>query len=403
LLRTLDPAVGAPEGATHLLYDIKNARAYHKGEISDPDKVGVKAIDELTLEVELERAASFFLQLFASLDPIPAHVVEAHGDAWTDLEHIVTNGPFQMESYKRGKSIMLVRNPTYYGEFLGNLERIDVRFSETLSSPDEKVDLYERDRVDRISLGESTFLLRHRYAEDYNTGPMPYTESVYFDTSRPPFNDLRVRRAFVMAVDRDRLANEILDGIVDPATGGLVPPTIPGHSPGIGLPYDPDQARRLLAQAGYPDGHDFPEFDIVYFYKRTMLEYLKSQWLDNLNVDVALEFTDLNTVLSMFRSKNVYPMGWVADYPDPDSFLRVCVRSHIPHWRNDQYDQLLEAAQQTLDQLERMKLYKQMDKILIEQAVIMPITYGRHHELIKRWVKYPFGAKGFEYVIIEPH
>ncbi len=407
LKRILDPATKAPIGVVSFFYDIKNARAYNKGEISEPDRLGVKAIDKLTLEVELGRAASYFLQMLINLYPIPSYVVETHGNAWTDLEHIVTNGAFQMESYVHGESISLVRNPTYHGRLSGNLERIEVRLTEKLSSPEEVVELYEGDRIDGMYLTDTTYHIRRSFAEEYVTEPCNGLFFVAFDTNRPPFDDLRVRRAFVMAVDRERLANEILDGAVDPATGGLVPPITPGHSPGISLTCDPSQARQLLAQAGYPDGRGFPEIELVWTRsRRTILEYLKSQWMANLNVEVGLEFTYLKKLLTMFHRKNVYFTGWDADYPDPDSILRVGIRFNVPSWRNDQYDQLLREAQRTMVQADRIRLYQEADRLLIENAVVMPITYDRHHYLIKPWVKLPLGGIGYwsiKNVIIEPH
>ena len=99
-------------------------------------------------------------------------------------------------------------------------------------------------------------------------------------------------------------------------------------------------------------------------------------------------------------------MGWVADYPDPDSYLRVGLRSHLPCWRHDKYDQLLEEAQRTMDQPERISLYQEADKILIEEAVVIPLIYWQGHYLVKPWVKLPRGrcnACEFKDVILEPH
>jgi ABC-type oligopeptide transport system substrate-binding subunit/class 3 adenylate cyclase len=404
LIRTLNPAVEAPAGKVSLLYDIKNARAYNKGEISESDQVGVMAIEKLTLEVELERAASYFLQMLSILYPVPSHVVETYGDAWTNLEHIVTNGAFQLASYKPGESLSMTRNPTYHGSFSGNLERAEVKLIESRESF-EALELYERDSVDIAGLNALTFHARHKFAPEYLLKPEQGLLYVGFDTSRPPFDDLRVRQAFVMAVDREKLADKVLDGFVYPATGGFIPPTIPGHSPGIGLPYDPIQARQMMTQAGYPDGLGFPTFEIAWD-RASMLEPVVAEWLINLNVEVAIENTELENVFGAYLSRNVFCMGWMADYPDPDNFLRVCIRNFLPYWQNETYDQLLAEAQRTLDQSERIPLYQEADKILIEEAAIMPIAYEKAHLLCKPWVKLPAGLAGPWYYrdfIIEPH
>jgi oligopeptide transport system substrate-binding protein len=403
--RTLDPATKANIGKAGVLYVIKNARAYNKNEISDPTKVGVRAIDELTLEVKLERAASYFLHALADLFPVPRHIVEDHGESWTDQEHIVTNGAFQIVSCEPGKIISLERNPTYHGRFSGNLDKVEAQLGKSIYSP-EVLKLYETDSIDVVRIYEATYHARHKYAEDFVSYPLTTVYFIGFDPSRPPFDDLRVRRAFVMAVDRVRAADVLLDGFKYPATGGFVPPTIPGHSPGIGLPYDPDQARQLMAQAGYPDGQGFPSLEIVWSNPDTALEYLKSQWFDKLNVKVEIKIVNWENVLSTNTSRNVSYMGFNADYPDPDSFLRVGVRSQFPLWQNDIFDQLLEEAERTLNQEERIRLYKEADKHLIEDAVIMPITYSKFHILQKPWIKLPVEYAEIKYwkdVIIEPH
>jgi oligopeptide transport system substrate-binding protein len=405
-IRSLDPATEAPVGKASLLYDIKNARAYREGEVSEPDQVGVREIDKLTLEVELESAASYFLHMLMTMFPIPNRIVEAHGESWTHIENIVTNGAFRLESYKPGELISLVRDPTYHGWFSGNLKKVEVNLNRIWASPEE-LELYERDCVDVAYLGEETYHDRYRYAEEYVSEPMSNLFYIGFDTSRPPFDDRRVRQAFTMAVDREKLADEVLEGFADPATGGFVPPSMPGHSPGIGLPYDPALARQLLTQSGYPDGQGFIPLEIFWHQRMTnILESLKSQWTNNLNVEIAITITDWESVLRTHTSRNVFFMGWYPDYPDPDSFLRVSVQNSVPHWRNDQYDQLLQAAQQTLDQLERIRLYKEADKILIEDAAVIPIVYWQQHFLVKPWTKIPLRRLeewSFKEFIIEPH
>jgi ABC-type oligopeptide transport system substrate-binding subunit/class 3 adenylate cyclase len=403
-IRSLNPAIEAPGGKVYLLYDIKNARAYNKGEFSESDQVGVRAIDKLTLEVDLERAASYFLHMLVTAYPVPSHVVEAYGNAWANVEHIVTNGAFKIESYELGESMSLVRDPTYHKGSSGNLEMVEVKLIESRDSLKE-FELYEMNSVDIAYLYAKTYHTRHRFAEEYLSGPQQGLYFVGFDTSRPPFDDLRVRRAFVMAADRETLADEIFDGFVDPATGGYVPPTIPGHSPGISLPYDLIQARQLMTEAGYPDGQGFPTFEIIW-HRAGMLEALMAQWLDNLNVEVTIEITNWENVMCTYHSRNISVMGWAADYPDPDNFLRVSIRNHLPYWQNEIYDQLLEEAQRTLAQGDRIRLYQEADKILIEDAAVMPIAYYKFHQLCKPWVKLP--ARGsdfllFKDVIIEPH
>jgi oligopeptide transport system substrate-binding protein len=406
LQRTLNPTTEAPRSAATVLHDIKNARAYHSGEVSDPDQVGVKTIDPLTLEVELEKPASYFLDMLTFRFPVPRHVVEAYGEAWTDPANLVTNGPFQLESYQPGVSINLVRNPAYHGRFSGNLQRVEVNLS-IPGGLTEELAMYESDSVDIANLGEATYPARHRHIEEYISEPQLRMHFVGFDTRHPPFDNPRVRQAFVMSVDREKLADEVLHGYQYPASGGLVPPGIAGHSPGIGLCYDPDQARQLLAQAGYPGGCGFPSLKFVGTGSQNLvLEYLRDQWLHTLNVEISIEIREFAKVLKEMHSINLVLMGWSTEYPDPDHFIRVFIRSTVPHWQNKIYDRLLKEARRTSNQGDRIPLYQAADKTLIEEAAIMPLLYGRIHRLLKPWVKIRGGginSLSLKDTILEPH
>ena len=411
--RVLDPVTGSPNAS--LLYDIKGARAFHRGE-GGVGGLGVWALDEVTLVVELEGPTGYLLHLLAynASYPVPRHVVEAHGEAWTKVENIVTNGPFRLEAWQQGESMVLVRNPEYHGRFRGNVHRVELSL---LADWSARLELYETDGLDILDLLGFPPLevdrARQRHAGEYVSTPWLRTTYVGFDVSRPPFDDVRVRRAFALAVDRATLANVVLRGYHFPATGGFVPPGMPGYSAGIGLPYDPEQARQLLAEAGYPGGRDFPVVEALtppVAFGHEINEYLQAQWRENLEVETAGETVEWATFFDR-RSRRALPhiflIGWSVDYPDPDSFLRASPIRRYTQWRNAAYDRLVEEARRVTDEEERMKLYGQADRILVEEAAIVPLTYLRAHLLVKPWVsKYPTPATGRRFwkdVIIEPH
>jgi DNA-binding SARP family transcriptional activator len=256
--RILDPAIGSP--SADLLYDIKGARSFNQGQSRDAHSVGINAEDELTLVVELEHPSSYFPHILTSSQtrPVPRHVVEEYGDNWTRPEHIVTNGPFRLQDWVAGEYISLVRNQQYHGRFTGNLEEIRVRF---IQDPDAEVVLYEENELDMLRLvrlpAEQTSRVRQSYASDYVSIPRLFTNFALFDVTRAPFDDPRVRLAFVHALNRETMAGVAMRGYAFPATGGLVPPGMPGHRPDIGLAYDLTLARDLLAEAGFPDGRGF--------------------------------------------------------------------------------------------------------------------------------------------------
>jgi ABC-type oligopeptide transport system substrate-binding subunit/class 3 adenylate cyclase len=416
--RVLDPATGSP--VAHLLYDVKGARAFHQGACPEPAKreagrgdMGVRALDEVTLAVELEEPTGYFLQLLAytATYPVPRHMVEAHGEAWTEPKNIVTNGPFRLEAWQRGESMVLGRNPEYHGRFTGNLQRVELSL---LTDPSARLEMYETDRLDVLNLADlppsERDRARQRHAGEYVSVPWLLTDYMGFDVSRPPFSDLRVRRAFLLATDRERLADAVLGGYVSPGTGGFVSPGMPGYSAGIGLPYDPEQARQILAEAGYPGGRSFPTVDsLVPHGRESLSEYLQAQWREDLGVETAWEIMEWAMLFDRLSQEppHIFLTGWIADYPDPDNFLRVGLSSVRTGWRNEAYDRLVEQARQVMDQEERMKLYQQADRILVEEAAIAPLVYGRSHLLVKPWVSKHFtsaiGAWFWKDVIIEPH
>jgi ABC-type oligopeptide transport system substrate-binding subunit/DNA-binding SARP family transcriptional activator len=413
--RVLDPATDSP--AASLLYDVKGARALHRGEVSDPNRVRVRALDDVTLLVELERPTGSFLQLLVTTAtyPVPRHIVEAHGDAWAEVGNIVTNGPFRLKVWQRGEYMVLVRNPGYRGQIRGNVQQIELSL---LADPSAQLEMYDADDLDISDLSwwglppPEIERARHRHAGEHISAPFLATEYVRFDVSRPPFDDMRVRRAFALATDRDTLADVALGGCVYPATGGFIPLGMPGHSPGIGLPYKPDQARRLLAQAGYPGGFGFPFVNSVTAPDLIPVsEYLHTQWQENLGVEITWEKPEWATFLDRLDKEppQMVLIGWLADYPDPDSVLRAGVSYawRFTRWRSEAFNRLVERARKVMNQEERMKLYQQADRILVEEAAIVPLLYQRQHLLVKPWVRNCIrsatGRRFWKDVIIEPH
>lgn len=407
--RVLDPATHSP--VANRLFDVKGARAFHAGEVPTPDSVGVRALDAHTLVVELEGPTGYFLHLVAlnATYPVPHHVVDAHGAAWTNVENIVSNGPFRLEAWQPGQSMIFSRNSNYSGRFNGNLQCVEMFFSVEAQAI---LEMYESDRLDVCFLDEPTEIdrARQRHPGEYISGPIQDTSYLGFDLSQPPFNDPRVRQAFVYSVDRETLADVTRRGYVSPATGGFVPPGLPGHSPGIGLPFDPERARRLLAVAGYPNGRGFPTISALTPHgNKPDAQYLQIQWRDNLGIEIRWETMEWATYLNQLREAlpHIFVMGGVADYPDPDNFLRVGLAQYYPQTWNETYAWLVEAARRVTDQAERMKMYQEADKILVEEAVIMPLSYKRFSGLVKPWVsRFPVSAmKPFFWkdVVIEPH
>ncbi|NIS81188.1 MAG: hypothetical protein GTO14_13505 [Anaerolineales bacterium] len=395
-------------------YDIKGARAFHQGDLLDPDLVGVRSLDERTLLVELEQPASYFLHLLTNVVtfPVPRHVVERFGEAWTKVGNIVTNGPFRLASWQREESMVLTRNEGFHGRFAGNLKRVEIQFHHHGDIGIEEA--YEAEELDVLGTGILFLVgmdwLLSRFSGEFVPQSYETTYFLSFDITRPPFNDSRVRKAIALAMDRVAgwKATEIGTGqITTPATGGFVPPGLPGHSPGISMPFNPQEAKKLLAEAGYPEGKDFPILEVYHWSlseeNNSRIERTwSSQWKEILGIESKWEFVDYISYYK--RVQNDRPMmfcnGWGADYPDPDNFLRLGLPK-TSGWNHDAFKALVERSRRCMDQGERLTLLREADKILMEEVPIIPINYVGGDFLAKPWVRRFFPS--WKNIILDSH
>jgi len=411
--RVLDPATHSRNAV--MFYDIRGAREFNQGEKSNPDEIGVRALDAYTLEVQLVQPAGYFLHFltYAAAYAVPRHILEAKGAAWAEPGDLVTNGPFLLEEWKMGKSMVLTPNPNYRGMVTGNLNRVEIYHNPEYINFAPRLAAYEAGQLEVCGIGREPVesdRARQRHAGEYVSLPVASLSFLVFNATQPPFDDARVRRAFVLTVDRESLADVTLGGYAAPATGGLVPPGLLGHSEDIGLPFAPDQARRLMAEAGYPNGKGFPAIEIWRVGPDTseVADTIHDQWLELLGVDCQIQGMEQNTFYRRLEHEtpHISFSGWQADYPDPDDFFRVGM-IYQARWHNESYDRMVENAGHMIDQAERMKIYREADRILMQEAVIMPLFYGRSNLLIKPWVRnnaispiQPFMLKD---IVIEPH
>jgi oligopeptide transport system substrate-binding protein len=249
-----------------------------------------------------------------------------------------------------------------------------------------------------------------QFTDEYFSLPAASLSFIGFNVTRAPFQDERLRKAFAMAIDKEMLASVIQRGSVFPATGGFIPPGLAGHSPGIGLQYDPDQAKELLAQSGYPLGRGIPKIEALtpLHQSEPINEYLAEQWEDILGVKVTWQTVSpgLHLLLET-KQADIFFSYWHADYPDPDDFLGASQILRWTGWRDGTYLRLLEETRSIFDQTKRIEAFNQADKLLVDKAAIVPISYHRQHFLLKPWVKrYPTSALFswfWKDVVIEPH
>jgi ABC-type oligopeptide transport system substrate-binding subunit/class 3 adenylate cyclase len=389
--RNLAPATRAPLAS--FLDDIVGARDYREGRSDDPDSVGVQSLDDHNLEVRLLTPVAYFPYLFGLpiTFPLPRAAIERYGDEWWKPEHSVSNGAFRLVQVD-GEHWVFERNRDYFGEFPGNLDRMECMYTR---DPVERLRQYLEDKADQCSISRVEApenLVQMAEADIQPNRPVLMTNYLLFSLDQPPADDLRVRRALVQAIDWQRTREAWhLPGKAQ-VLGGMVPPGMPGHSPGIAFRFDLETARRLMAEAGYPGGRGCPP--LILGYKAALTPYLPElvrQWHEHLGVEVRIEYDPLGT--SSIRS-HILVHGWLADYPDPDIFLRnsdVYATLRRGGWSDQRYQVLVEQAAHTPDRAQRMAMYREADRIWVsEQTVVCPVGYddgSRFITLVKPWVK----------------
>jgi ABC-type oligopeptide transport system substrate-binding subunit/class 3 adenylate cyclase len=365
------------------------------------DAIDTRCPDEHTLQVRLNRPSAYFPQLMALpwAFPAPKEAIEVQGRDWPDPSDLVCNGAYRIEDWSPGEGMLLSRNPHYVGRFPGNVGRVECTF---IREFDQALDEYANGRFDAINMvpadAKVVAQARERFPEELELFPIPSTFYLTFLADRPPFEDPRVRKAFIHAVDREQLVRRASRRMYRPASGGFVPPGMPGHSAGIALEFDPGRARHLLRAAGYSSADQFPALTLMTLQPggEVIVRFLSEAWREHLGVEVIHEDVEWGEFLRRRDQDPPYLSlsGWSADYPDPDSMLRLVFHSregvNPPHWKDERFDALVEQAARVLEQSERIQLYREADRILVaERAVIMPIGYGHRRQLRKPWVRMP--------------
>jgi oligopeptide transport system substrate-binding protein len=366
----------------YILFDIVSAQEYNEGKITDAASVGVQALDDLTLAVQLRHPASYFLAIttFEVTFPQRQDIIEKFESRWTESGNIVTNGPFLLSGWKHENQIELGANPSF---FRGKpaMERV------TMFMVNEKTTalaMYEQGQLDFVDNHSIPIFEKSRLAKKRGFKRVPQLRGYYygFVTDRKPFNDPRVRKAFMMAVDRSVFPS-ILHGGEIPAPS-WIPPGMPAHNAKIGLPFNAPEARRLLREAGYPEGKGFPPVVLAYNTEedhKMVAEAVQGMWQRNLGVVVKIENQEWKVYLKKLQNDppNIFRLGWGADYPDPDNFMKLFTANsgnNNTRWKNPRYDQLLEEAARELDTGKRAKLYDAAQKILCETDLpIMPLFW----------------------------
>jgi oligopeptide transport system substrate-binding protein len=378
--------VTASEYAYQLWY-IKGAKPFNDGTVADAATVAVRAIDPHTLEVTLEQPTPFFLFLttFATLSAVPRQAIERWGNRWTQPEHMVVNGAYKVVRWALQDEIVLEKNDRYW-----NAAHVPIRRVVSLANDNNQsvTNLYRTGDVDSTSPNSRPPLaavptLRHY--TDYSEHPFLATYWYWFNVRRPPFNNLKVRQAFARAVDKKRLIDSLLHGVNVPSWT-VVPDlfaNVSGYRPPVGPDdrFDPEGARRLLAEAGYPGGKGFPSVRLAFNpddQHRLIAEAVQAMWKDTLGVQVEIPNVEWKQLLSEMHDGNfdLARSGWQADYPEPSTFLSVFFGESGQNdagWKNEAFDRTMHQALAEPDQVKRNVLYAKAERMLLDELPMLPI------------------------------
>lgn len=397
--RFLNPAEAS--SYAFLYYEIKGARAFNQGQTKNPDTVGVRAVDDMTLLIETEKPCPYlpYITAFASSAPVPSWQVEKYGRKWSEPKTFVSNSSYILSAWEKGRQAILSLNPRYNGPYPGYLEKIIQIFT----TGNMGTAPYENGEVDvtGVSVTDLPRLERHpTLRSELVRFSYPETRYLFFRTRQPPFDNLKVRQAISHAIDREALCRVALRGLATPAYT-MLPSGFPGSAEdesGTIQAYDPDLARRLLKEAGYPNGAGFPTLDLWLGFTNQdwmlLAQAVQAMLKSNLGISVNVKATGWQLFMdNMFQWQ--IPMGlgvFNADYPDPNNLLAMLWRSQPVDygrhdWRHPEFDRLVDAASYELGHEKRMELYRKADRLLAEDVGAVFILHPLTAELRKPWLK----------------
>lgn len=396
--RALAPDTASPYA--YQLYYIKNAKAYNEGK-ADASEVGVRAIDDKTLQVTLESPTLYFLTI-VSLPisyPVREDIIKEHPEDWTNNpQTYIGNGPFKMTEWVNNDSFIFVKNENYWDAQNVKLENLTFTL---MTDENTALSAFKSGEVDYIDTVPPLEIPNLRDEGLLNTVLTMNTTMIEFNTTKKPLDDPRVRKALSLAIDRKTIVENITKG-GEKAAGGLVAYGFPDAEQGkdfreVGGDYYPvdradvETAKKLLAEAGYPDGKGFPKLTYIFNDRSTNKEIaqaLQQMWKQNLGIDVELKTEEWQVFVQDVIGGNyeMTRMGWQAEYVDPIAMLELFTTgspNNDPRWSNKEYDELIKTAKTSTDQKARMEALHKAEDIIMEEMPIAPIFYSVKQNVVK--------------------
>lgn len=390
-LRTLDPETASPYA--YYAYFIKNGENFYNGKVNSQD-VGLHVIDEKTFEIELEYKNPLMLDYlaFPIFEPARADIIEQNPRSWAAKpETLISNGPFKLESWKHGEGgeIVISKNQYYWDSENVKLDKIRMVF---ITDENTALAAFKAGRIDYMSSIPSQMLPGLLKTGEAISMPSLGTAYCDFNITQAPFNDIRVRKAFNLAIDRKAIVEKILLGGQKPAVG-FVPYIVPGTTKekdfrtegGEFLPERADikEAKRLLSEAGYPDGKNFPK--VTYKYNsnsgnKAIAEVLQAMWKQVLGIEVTLANEEWKVFIEtrMNRDYEIARDAWLLDFFDAASILELFVSDSPQNhtgYSNPEYDELINKISKEMDHVKRVNYMHEAEKFLMNDLPVLPIYF----------------------------
>lgn len=398
--RMLTPTLGAEY--PNKLYPMVGAEAYHRGELKDFSQVGVKALNDRTLQITLRYRTPYLLESMKHYAWFPVHIptlekfgpLDRKGTAWTRPENLVGNGPFILKEWSMQQRIVVEKSPTYWGRDAVRLQGIHFLATENIEAEERMFRTGQLHRTNELPL-DKTEVYRRDFPDSLRIDPYLGLYFYRLNTTRPPLNDKRVRRALALAINREQIVTRVTAQGQQPAYNAC-PPMEMFTSP-VKLQGDLAEAKRLLAEAGYPEGRGFPKIEILFNTSqnhRKIAEAIQQMWRVNLGVDIGLTNQEWKVYLDSQDNLayDISRAGWIGDYIDPNTFFdiwRTKDGNNDTGFSNAEYDRLLREAQNAPNEEARMATYAKMDAILMEEVPFIPIYFYTRTFALNPRVHYP--------------
>ena len=350
--------------------------------------MGFKAVDARTLVVTLNNRTPFLIEAMKHYSWFPVHIptvekfggLARKGTAWTRPENMVGNGPFVLKEWRPNQRIVVTRSPTYWDRATVKLDTINFMPTESIDTEER---MFRTGQVDKTNELPNTKIdtYKREFPESYRQEPYYGVYFFRFNVTKPPLNDKRVRRALALAIDRESIVRNVTRGGQTPAYN-FTPPS-PKFKSEARIAGDLAEAKRLLAEAGFPEGRGFPQVSILYNTSenhRAIAEAIQQMWRTRLGVDIGLTNQEWKVYLDSQDTLafDIARAGWIADYVDPNTFMdmwRTGGGNNDTGWSNATYDALLDESAKVSSDAERFAIYQKLEAMLADEVPIIPLYF----------------------------